>query len=187
MSNKCRKCNKDFNSPVELLQHRLKHCKPRTCSNCGSTIATPQSLDYHFKNRKLIQSNHCVGKFCNNDHFHRYQRTIQQAVNRSVPDLNHQIYPVSGYEEKDGWQRILTKKNNEIEDRRDKHLHYEIINRQIDSCYIDGDWYTLISDVYLSCKNTLWRILVLASSFILPSRTQTIIVMSPQTTFCSTR
>ena len=97
MSSKCKKCKKDFNSPVELLQHRMKHCKSKTCSDCGSTFSEVRQLNQHLKNRKLIRCNHCNGKFCNNDHFQRHQRTIQKAVNTSVPDLNQRIYPVSGY------------------------------------------------------------------------------------------
>ena len=154
MSNKCRKCNKDFQSPVELLQHRMKHCKSKVCSDCGANFSQVRNLNNHLKNRKLIQCDHCGGKFCNNDHFQRHQRTIQKVMINSIPDLDQRIYPISGYEEEDGYQRVLTKKKNEIQDHRDKHLHYEIINKQIDSCYTYWDLYTLLLDVYLSRKNT---------------------------------
>ena len=65
MGNKCKKCNKNFDSSVKLLEHLVKHCNPKVCYNCGSSFSGIQALNYHIKNRKLIRCDHCDGKYCN--------------------------------------------------------------------------------------------------------------------------
>ena len=71
-----------------------------------------------------------------------------------VPDLNQRIYPISGYEDEDLYQATIDAKMNEIQDRREKSTHYEIINKQIDSSYTYWDLYLLLLEIYLSRKNT---------------------------------
>ena len=71
-----------------------------------------------------------------------------------MTDLDQRIYPASGYEKEEGYQEIIEEKINEIHDFHKKHIHYEIINKQIDPDYNYWDLYFTLLDIYLNRKNT---------------------------------
>ena len=68
-------------------------------------------------------------------------------------DFDRRIYPASGYEDEEGFQELITKKINEIQDHRKKTTSYEVINKRIDPSFTYRDINDLLVDIYVNRKN----------------------------------
>ena len=160
MVNKCEKCKKSFGSSAQLVEHQKNSCRSHICKDCGSTFYKLSNLLRHQKDRKIITCDHCKEKFCNNDHFQRHVRSIEKRVDNTITDLNQRIYPDSGYENEEGYHEVLDEKIDEIKDWEKKHVHYEVINKQIEPWYNYWELYFSLLDVYHNRKNS-FKIIVL--------------------------
>ena len=152
--NKCNNCKKTFKTPAQLVEHEKNYCrKCHVCKDCGSSFHKFSNLIRHQKNRKIITCDHCKENFCNEEHFQKHVRSIESRVDNTIADLNQRIYPDSGYEDEDGYREILNQKHNEIKDWQKKHLHYEVINKQIEPWYNYWELYFSLYDLYLTRKS----------------------------------
>ena len=72
--------------------------KNKTCLNCEAQFHQVRDLLRHEKNRKDIECQHCNNKFCNNEHFQKHLRKINESTDGNV-DYEVPINPKSGYED----------------------------------------------------------------------------------------
>ena len=149
---KCEKCGKIFDNPTKFFNHRKQQCRNKICGNCGANFQTRSNLLRHQKQQNNISCHHCDEKFCNNNHYQQHLRSIRKPPDETIPDLDQQIYPPSGYEEEDGYLDMLHQKRNEIQDRTKKASRYEIINKEIDSSYTYRDIDKSLVDILVTRK-----------------------------------
>ena len=74
-----------------------------------------------------------------------------------ILDLNQEIYPTTGYEEKDGYKNLIEAKLNLIDDREDIKRDYGVYNKKIDSTFTYKELNELLLDIYCKQK-TVFKI-----------------------------
>ena len=147
---RCSKCKLRFDNIFDYVRHQQQQCRVRTCPNCQSVFTRGADLNRHIRNRQNIECDHCGGTFCNDSHFQRHRRGIRRETDNSIPDLDQQLYPRSGYENKLGFLRVLLQKSNEIRSRKKKNRNYTIYNKEIDYKYTYRDLNDQLLGIYES-------------------------------------
>ena len=144
----CSKCKRRFDNIYDYVKHQQIECKVRTCPKCQEVFSKGSSL------RRHIECDHCDRTFCNESHFQRHLRGIRKETDNTIPDLDQQLYPRSGYENKLGYLRVLLQKNNEIQDRTKKTRNYTIYNKEIDYNYTYRDLNEQLLAIYKAQRNS---------------------------------
>ena len=116
----------------ELHPHQIKSCKLYKCSDCGWKFKNRTELNRHLKFQKQIWCDDCQQTSCNS-----MQWTQHINSHKKVPDylnicgLNQLIQARTGYENYDGYQKILLEKASDIRNKETKSLYKYIINKQL--------------------------------------------------------
>ena len=150
----CNKCNKHFSDEITLALHQIDDCDSKSCRQCKRKFSNASSLRRHRQANTNISCEHCDRVFCDADHYQQHLRTISRSVDENVVDLNQRIYPPSGYEDEDGYQHLVERKQKEIDDRFKKTRNYRIINKAIDSSYTYRELNELLLDIYSTHRNS---------------------------------
>ena len=113
---KCKKCERIFLEHIHYLKHQKKKCQePIKCSGCNLTFDRRTRLMKHQAKGKKIKCECHDQTFCNVSIYEQHMRSNTKPVTRIV-DINQKIQPATGYEDEDGYEELLTSKNNEIHD-----------------------------------------------------------------------
>ncbi len=147
MENQCNVCDKKFESPFQLMEHRMKKCKAKKCQDCGATFQKHTTLLNHLKNRKDIVCTCCSKKFCSNVHLNQHLNSMKEPPKDDV-DLDQRIQPHTGYEDTDGFQAVIKANSRDIKDRTVTSLNHLVINCEIDPTFTYLELGDIISNIY---------------------------------------
>ena len=125
----------------------------KTCSDCNSSFQTFIELLRHEKRKRNLACLHCSRKFCTNDQLQKHIRTINYRGG-SITDYESVINPKFGYEDSDGFIDLLTKHEDEIEDKDSFFSSYKIYNRKIEHDYSYGDLDSLLNEIFLKERSS---------------------------------
>lgn len=128
-------------SNFEAAKQRLLGRKKvnKTCTNCQCTFKEARDLVRHENKRKDIRCLHCDRQFCNDEHFQKHLRSINNKGGNII-DYEMPINTKSGYEDADEFHDILTEKKSEINDSENIYSLYKVYNRKIDPDFTYGDF-----------------------------------------------
>ncbi len=148
MANQCEVCNSSFDSPFKLAAHSMKKCKSKTCNECGAKFKQNRDLQRHIKNRKDIDCTHCSRTFCSHQHFNQHLRTINEEENNADTSLDQPVQPQTGYEDYEGYKKLVKKKSYDINDWENIRTHKSVVNKKINPGFTYRDLETLILQTY---------------------------------------
>ena len=153
-AHKCDICNKVCKSKFELLYHQKKFCKLLKCPDCGWKFKNRTDLNRHLKSQKKVWCDDCQQTLCNS-----MQWTQHMNSHKKVPEylnicgLNQLIHARTGYENYNGYQKLLLEKVSDIRNKETTSLYQKIINKQIDYTYTYNDLYKELIKIYTSQTN----------------------------------
>ena len=110
----CNRCLKTFTNHRVYFKHRSENCRPKKCSTCRKTFKSGAELYQHINHERKISCDHCKKAFCSNDMYQRHLRSLRDITDDSIPDLNQRIYPETGYENEEKYQKVVENNLNEI-------------------------------------------------------------------------
>ena len=137
----CGTCGKKCKSKREFQFHtRTRSCKNLKCSDCGTLFNKQRDLNRHLKNRKKTWCDDCQITTCNHMQWNQHMNSHKE-VPESFPihRLSQLIQPRTGYEDYEGYQELLIKKDGEIRNKETEGIYKKIINKKIDYTYTYND------------------------------------------------
>ena len=149
----CRECLKTFTNHQDYFKHRSENCRPKTCPTCQARFTSAAELYRHINHQRKVSCDHCKKVFCSNDVYQKHIRSLRDITDDSIPDLNQRIYPETGYEDEEKYQEVVENKLNEIQDRKKKREHYQVINKQIDPSFTYREINDFLLDFYVNHNN----------------------------------
>ena len=124
MAIKCSKCGKWCKSKFELKHHEAKTCRRLTCSDCNWKFDNFRELSRHLKNQKKTWCDDCQHMTCNSMQWTQHMNSHKKVPEHvKIRDLSQLIHPRTGYEDYNGYQKLLKEKASDIRDKETENLY----------------------------------------------------------------